>query len=41
MKQEEYCPVKREYVDEAVYWRYSFTRDYESVEGLIKIERFW
>ena len=34
-------PVKRGYVDEAVYWRYSSARDYEGVEGLLEVERFW
>ncbi|MDD2828937.1 MAG: transposase [Sulfuricurvum sp.] len=34
-------PVKRGYVDEAKYWRYSSARDYEGNEGLIEVERFW
>ena len=34
-------PVKRGYVDEAKHWRYSSSRDYEDMEGLVKIERFW
>lgn len=34
-------PVKRGYVDEAKYWRYSSARDYEGINGLIEIERFW
>ena len=34
-------PVKRGYVDEPKYWRYSSARDYEGVEGLIGIEKFW
>ena len=34
-------PVKRGYVDDASYWRYSSARDYEGVGGLIDIERFW
>ena len=34
-------PVKRGYVDEAVHWRHSSARDYDSMEGLIEIERFW
>ncbi|MDD3592558.1 MAG: hypothetical protein PHO65_07950 [Sulfurovum sp.] len=34
-------PVKRGYVDEAVHWRYSSARNYEGLEGLIEIERFW
>ena len=34
-------PVKRAYVDEAKHWRYSSARDYEGIQGLIDIERFW
>ncbi len=34
-------PVKRGYVDEPKHWRYSSARDYEGIEGLIEIERFW
>ncbi len=34
-------PVKRGYVDKAEHWRYSSARDYEGVEGLIEIEKFW
>ena len=34
-------PVKRGYVDESVHWRYSSARDYEGMEGLVEIERFW
>jgi len=34
-------PVKRGYVDEAMHWRYSSARDYEGIEGLIEVERFW
>ena len=34
-------PVKRGYVDDAVHWRYSSARDYEEVDGLIDVERFW
>jgi len=34
-------PIKRGYVEEASHWRYSSARDYEGVEGLIGIERFW
>ncbi|MDD3344778.1 MAG: transposase [Sulfurovaceae bacterium] len=34
-------PVKRGYVDEAKHWRYSSARDYEGINGLIKVERFW
>ncbi len=34
-------PIKRGYVEEASHWRYSSARDYEGVEGLIEIKRFW
>jgi hypothetical protein len=34
-------PVKRGYVDEAMHWRYSSARDYEGIQGLIDMERFW
>ena len=34
-------PVKRGYVDEAVHWRYSSARDYEGMNGLLEVERFW
>jgi len=34
-------PIKRGYVDEAKYWRYSSARDYEGVDGLVEIERMW
>jgi len=34
-------PVKRGYVDEESHWRYSSARDYEGVDGLIEVERFW
>jgi hypothetical protein len=33
--------VKREYVDEAKHWRHSSVRDYESILGLVKVERLW
>jgi len=36
-----YNPVKRGYVNDAMHWRYSSARDYEGVEGLLKVERFW
>jgi REP element-mobilizing transposase RayT len=36
-----YNPVKRGYVDKAIYWRYSSARDYEGRYGLIEIDRFW
>ena len=32
-------PVKRGYVDETVYWRYSSARNYDGLDGLIEIER--
>jgi hypothetical protein len=34
-------PVKRGYIDEAIHWRYSSARDYEGIDGLIEVERFW
>jgi REP element-mobilizing transposase RayT len=34
-------PIKRGYVDEAAHWRYSSARDYEGVEGLVDICKFW
>ena len=34
-------PVKRDYVDEAKHWRYSNARDYEGIDGLICVDRFW
>jgi len=34
-------PVKRGYVDDTKHWRYSSARDYEGMEGLIEVERFW
>ncbi len=34
-------PLKRGYVDEASHWRYSSARDYEGVDGLLEVERFW
>ena len=34
-------PVKRGYVDEAKHWRYSSARNYEGIDGLIEVERFW
>jgi len=34
-------PVKRGYIENAKCWRYSSARDYEDIEGLIKISRFW
>lgn len=36
-----YNPVKRGYVDDAIHWRYSSARDYDGVEGLLEVERFW
>ena len=29
------------YVDEPAHWRYSSARDYDGIEGLIAVERFW
>ena len=34
-------PLKRGYVDEASHWRYSSARDYEGIDGLLDVERFW
>ena len=34
-------PVKRGFVDEGKHWRYSSARDYEGIDGLIEVERFW
>lgn len=34
-------PVKRGYADGTKYWRYSSARDYEGIDGIIEIERFW
>ncbi len=34
-------PVKRGYIDEAKFWRYSSARDYEGFDGLIDVCRFW
>ncbi|MEA3315549.1 MAG: transposase [Campylobacterota bacterium] len=34
-------PVKRGFIDEARYWRYSSARDYEGIKGLIEVERLW
>ena len=34
-------PVKRGYVDESKHWRYSSARDYEGVDGLLEVEKFW
>jgi REP element-mobilizing transposase RayT len=34
-------PIKRGYVEESKHWRYSSARDYEGIEGLIDVERFW
>lgn len=34
-------PVTRGYVDESRHWRYSSARDYEGIDGLLEIERFW
>jgi len=34
-------PVKRGYIEEAKYWRYSSARDYEDIKGLIEVDRFF
>jgi len=34
-------PVKRGYVDEAKYWKFSSAGDYEGLDGLIEIEKFF
>ena len=34
-------PVKRGYVNEAKHWRYSSAGNYDGVDGLLEIERFW
>ncbi len=34
-------PMKIGYEDQAKYWRYSSARDYEGVDNLIEIEKFW
>jgi REP element-mobilizing transposase RayT len=34
-------PVKRGYVDVAAHWRYSSARDYEGVQGLIPVQRWF
>jgi len=34
-------PVKRGYVDGIIDWRYSSARNYEGMDGLMEIERFW
>ena len=34
-------PVKRGYVDDEIYWRYSSARDYVGEIGLIGVDRFW
>ena len=34
-------PVKRGYVDKAIHWRYSSARDYDSLNSLLEVERFW
>ena len=34
-------PVKRGYVDQAEYWRYSSARDYAGQSGLIEVCRQW
>ena len=32
-------PVKRGYIDEAKFWRYSSARDYEDIDGLLEVCR--
>ena len=34
-------PIKRAYVDVAYHWRYSSARNYEGVQGLMEVEKFW
>ncbi len=34
-------PVKRGYVDDGAHWRYSSARDYDGVDGLLEIEKFF
>ncbi len=34
-------PVRRGYVDEPAYWRYSSARDYEGKEGLLEVKTQW
>ena len=34
-------PLKRGYIDEAKHWRYSSARDYEGVDGLLDVEKFF
>ena len=34
-------PVRRGYVDEAGYWRYSSARTYEGMEGLLEVRTDW
>jgi REP element-mobilizing transposase RayT len=34
-------PVKRGYVDDGIYWRYSSARDYNGNCGLIDVYKFW
>ena len=34
-------PIKRGYVDDAIHWRYSSARDYQGINGLISVEKFW
>lgn len=36
-----YSPVKRGYIEEAVHWRYSSTKDYAGIDGILKVERVW
>jgi len=34
-------PVRRGYIDEPEYWRYSSARNYEGLTGLLKVETEW
>lgn len=34
-------PVKRGYIEEAEHWRYSSAKNYQGIEGLLRIERLW
>ena len=34
-------PLKRGYVDEPKHWRYSSSRNYEDIDGLLEVERFF
>ena len=36
-----YNPVKRGYVDDPTYWRYSSARNYAGLAGLIRVTTDW